>query len=137
MGIAKALARLLKWTDSLELFLLEHAMKTNIDCPSTSMKSFHSRETFLIVSRRLSNETVKMSLSVGEMRGCCNLMSAPPPPYPPPPYPPPPTPPPPPPPPYRFSTIFLKLHRCFVHGLRMCIWFGPLSSSYFFTFFNL
>ena len=51
--------------------------------------------------------------------GYCNLMSATPP------------------PPYRFSTIFLKLHRCFVHGLRMCIWFGPLSSNYFFTFFNL
>ena len=79
MGIAKALARLLKWTDSLELFLLEHAMKTNIDCASTSQYEIVSGQgDFLIVSRRLSNETIKMSLSVGEMRGCCNLMSAPP-----------------------------------------------------------
>ena len=39
-----------------------------------------------------------MSLSVGEMRGYCYLMSTPPPP--------------PPPPPTGFSTIFFKLHRC-------------------------
>ena len=46
----KALARLLKWTDSPELLLLEHAMKTNIDFASTSMKCtyklFQGREIF-------------------------------------------------------------------------------------------
>ena len=57
-----------------------------------------------------------MSLSVGEMRGYCYLMSTT--------------------PPTGFSTIFFKLHRYFVHGLRMCIWFGPLSSNYFFSLFS-
>ena len=38
--------------------------------PARTSSIVHGRNIFqLIVSRRLSNETVKMSLSVGEMRG--------------------------------------------------------------------
>ena len=53
-----------------------------------------------------------MNLSVGEMRGYCYLMSTHP-------------------PPSGFSTIFFN----FTDVLRMCIWFGPLSSTYFFSHF--
>ena len=41
---------------------------------------------------------------------------------------------------YRFPPIFLKLFRCFLHGMKICMWFGynPLVIlSHFFCFVNL
>ena len=57
-----------------------------------------------------------MSLSVGEMRGYCYLMSTPP-------------------PPSGFSTIFFKLHRCTedVH----LVWSIVVNLFFFLTFFQL
>ena len=41
---------------------------------------------------------------------------------------------------YSFPPIVLKLFRCFLHGMKMCMWFGynPLIIfSHFFCFVNL
>ena len=38
---------------------------------------------------------------------------------------------------YNFIPIFLKLCTCFLHGLKMCIWFGYNPCIYFFTFSTL
>ena len=41
---------------------------------------------------------------------------------------------------YSFPLIVLKLCRCFLHGMKMCIWFGYntlVIFSYFFCFVNL
>ena len=35
---------------------------------------------------------------------------------------------------YRFISILLKLHRCFVHGLKICIWFGYNPRIIFYSF---
>ena len=53
-----------------------------------------------------------MSLSVGEMRGYCYLMSTPHP-----------------------LQVLVRSFLNFTDVLRMCIWFGPLSSAYFFSHF--
>ena len=36
---------------------------------------------------------------------------------------------------YSFISILLKLHRCFVHGLKICIWFGYNPRIIFYHFF--
>ena len=56
-----------------------------------------------------------MSLSVGEMRGYCYLMSTTPHPL----------------------QVLVRSFLNFTDVLRMCIWFGPLSSTFFFHFFQL
>ena len=55
-----------------------------------------------------------MSLSVGEMRGYCYLMSATPHPL----------------------QVLVRSFLNFTDVLRMCIWFGPLSSTYFCSLFS-
>ena len=39
---------------------------------------------------------------------------------------------------YSFISILLKLHRCFVHGLKICMWFGynPTPRIKFYYFFG-
>ena len=36
---------------------------------------------------------------------------------------------------YSFISILLKLHRCFVHGLKICMWFGYNPQIIFYHFF--
>ena len=36
---------------------------------------------------------------------------------------------------YSFISILLKLHRCFVHGLKICMWFGYNHEIIFYHFF--
>ena len=36
-----------------------------------------------------------------------------------------------------FFSIFLKLYRCFLHGLKMCMWFGYNSQINFCHFFRI
>ena len=36
---------------------------------------------------------------------------------------------------YSFVSILLKLHRCFVHGLKICMWFGYNHEIIFYHFF--
>ena len=36
---------------------------------------------------------------------------------------------------YSFISILLKLHRCFVHGLKICMWFGYNPQIIFFSLF--
>ena len=55
-----------------------------------------------------------MSLSVGEMRGYCYLMSTTPHPL----------------------QVLVRSFLNFTDVLRMCIWFGPFSSTYFFSLFS-
>ena len=41
---------------------------------------------------------------------------------------------------YSFILILLKLHRCFGHGLKICMWFGynpQIIFYHFFCYFNL
>ena len=37
---------------------------------------------------------------------------------------------------YNFMMIFLKLYTCFLHGLKMCLWFGYNPCIYFCHFFH-
>ena len=37
---------------------------------------------------------------------------------------------------YSFLLIFLKLNRCFLHGVRMCMWFGYNCWIIFYHFFH-
>ena len=37
---------------------------------------------------------------------------------------------------YAFISILLKLHRCFVHGLKICMWFGYNPQIIFYHFFH-